>query len=252
MGTVSPLADRNSELGLTLRQFRFEHHVHGHASQWSSPTYIHTLGEIFIEAKFDEDALQLFHNPSFDPIYQVIWLRSTQNLQFEQRLRSVFSSIEIYDDQHACFNYVSAVDRTQTHIYLITDESDSTSEWKQIVQASYTVPSRNEDINRFVLKIRSDVRNEYGNPFHCIERSARRLTDRYAPFISLMAHLDLYVALSRNTRDRNQMKEEMLAACRIAYHNNEAYLKVIDHFDAEYDPAIKGTAIRWYTRKCDF
>lgn len=247
---MSPLADRNSELGLTLRQFRFEHHVHGHASQWSSPNYVHTLGETFTEAKFDDDAVQLFHNLSFDPIYQLIWLRSTHHLQLEQRLRSVFSSLEIYDDPQLCFNYITTVDRTKMHIYLITDEPNFASEWKDIVQAIYTVPSKNEDIIRFVLQIRSDIRNEYGNPFHCIERSARHLTDKYAPFVSLMAHLDLYVALSRNTRDRNQMKEEMLAACRLAYHNNQAYLKVIDQFEAEYDRSIKGSAIRWYTRTC--
>ena len=250
MGTVSPLADRDSELALILCQFRFEHHVHGHASQWSFPNYVHTLGEIFIEAKFDDDGVQLCHNLSFDPIYQVIWLRSTHNLQLEQRIRSVFTLLEIYDDQQLCFNYISTIDRTKMHIYLITDEPNLGSEWKELVQASYTVPLRNEDINRFVLKIRSDVRNEYGDPFHCIERSARRLTDKNAPFVSLMAHLDLYVALSRNTRDRNQMKEEMLAACRIAYHNNEVYLKMIDRYEAEYDSSINGSAIRWYTRKC--
>lgn len=249
MGTVSPLADRNSELGLVLRQFRFEHHVHGHASQWSSVNYVHTLGEIFIEAKFDDDAMQLFHNTSSDPTYQVIWLRSRDNLQLEQRLRSVFSSLEIYADRQLCFNYISTIDRTKVHIYFISDEPNIASEWKKVTQASYTVPSRDEDVNRFVLQLRNDVRNEHSNPFHCIERSARRLTDKYAPFVSLMAHLDLYVALSRNTRDRNQMKEEMLAACRLAYHDNEAFLRVIDKFEAEYDSSIKGSAIRWYTRK---
>jgi hypothetical protein len=224
--------------------------VHGHASQWSSPNYVHSLSEIFKEAKFDDDAIKHFYDAVSDPIYQVIWLRSVQNEQLEQRLRSVFSLLEIYDDQQLCFNYISTVDPTKVHIYFIIDNHTTEFEWKKIVKASYEVPSNIEDVNRFVLQIRNDVRSESGNPFHCIERSTRRPNDKYAPFVSLMAHLDLYVALSRRTRDRNKIKEEMLAACRLVYHNNDAYLKMIDKFEAEYDSSVKGNAIRWYTSKC--
>lgn len=134
-------------------------------------------------------------------------------------------------------------------IYFIADDRNSIIEWKETVQAVYEVPSDVKNVDRLVLQIRNDVRNESNNPFHCIERSVRRLSNKYAPFVSLMAHLDLYVALSRNVRDRQKMKEDMLAVCRLAYHNNELELKKIDKFETEYDPTIKGSAIYWYTCK---
>lgn len=221
--------------------------MHGHASQWFSRNYIHSLSEIFREAKLDDDATKHFYDAVSDPIYQVIWLRSGPNKQLEQRLQSVFSSLEIYDDHQSCVNYISSIDPTKVHIYLIMGAHTTKFEWKNMVKSSYEVPSNLDDINRFVLQIRNDVRSESGNPFCFIERSARGLSNKYAPFVSLMANLDLYVALARYTNDRSKMKEDMLVACRLVYQNNDAYLKMIERFEMEYDPSVKGNAIRWYT-----
>jgi len=244
------LADPNSDLALVLRHFKFEHHVHGHASQWSAPNFIHSLGEIFMDAKFDDDARKLFFDSPSDPIYQVIWLHSIQNEQLEQRLRCVFSSLKIYDEQQKCFDYISTIDPLKVHVYFIIDNLTDEFEWMKFVKIIYEVSSNVDDINRFVLKIRSDVRGEIGNSMNSIERSTRHLSDKYVPFISLMGHLELYVALSYHTNDRNKMKEEMLEACRLVYHNNDTYLKMIDKFEVEYDSSVKGNAIRWYTSKC--
>ncbi|CAF3481974.1 unnamed protein product [Rotaria sp. Silwood1] len=250
LGSISPLAVPNSELACLLRRFVYEYHIHGHASQWSSPNYVYSLSEQFIDIKCQHDAKKLLLDESDRIPYKIIWLRTSPNDQLEKCLTSAFDSLEIYEDRTVCLNYLNSIDRSRLTVYMIVRSEDATFECKN-VRAIYRTDSY-QNVNRLILQIRNDVRSDTTSPIRPIERSARRLSEKYAPFVSLMTHLDLHLALSRNADNRMETKNEMLRSCRLMYRNNEAELNRIDEFDKKYthDPdSGKGKAIFWYTRK---
>ncbi len=233
-----------------LRRIVYEYHIHGHASQWSSPNYVYSLSEQFIDIKCLHDAKKLLLDESDRIPYKIIWLRTSPNDQLEKCLTSAFDSLEIYEDRTACLNYLNSIDRSRLTVYMIVRSEDATFECKN-VRAIYRTDSY-QNVNRLILQIRNDIRSDTTSPIRPIERSARLLSEKYAPFISLMSHLDLHLALSRNADNRMETKNEMLRSCRLIYRNNEAELNRIDEFDKKYthDPdSGKGNAIFWYTRK---
>ena len=139
------------------------------------------------------------------------------NDQLEKYLRSTFDSVEIYDDRKMCLDYIASTDQARVTIYLIVESDDHTL-GLETVRAVYCINSYNS-INRLILRIRHDVRSDTASPIRPIEKSAHRISDKYAPFVFLMSHLELYVALYRDIHDRTKMKEEMLNACRLAYQS---------------------------------
>jgi hypothetical protein len=177
-------------------------------------------------------------------------LRSSSDEQLEKCLRSAFDSLEIYDDQTMCLDYIASIDRRILSIYLLVESEDHAFECENI-KALYRIDSY-ENIKRLILQIRNNVRSDTTSPIRPIEKSAHRLSDRYAPFVSLMSHLDLYVALYRDVDDCKKMKEEMMDACRLIYRHDQGELHRIEEFDKKYSDEPDGSvgrAIFWYTRK---
>ncbi|CAF4753304.1 unnamed protein product [Rotaria socialis] len=248
-GARSPLADPKSDLARVLKRFVYEYHYHGHGAQWSSPNYVHSLSEKFIDIKCQHDAKKLLLDESDRIPYKIIWLRTSLNDQFEKCLMSAFDSLEIYEDRAACLDYLNSVDRSRLSLYLIAKRDDVTFDCKNVRSCYFTDSYQN--INRVILQIRSDILSDTTSPIRPIERSARFLSENYAPFISLISNLDLHLALSRNIHDHIEAKNEMLRACRLVYQNNEAELNRINEFEKKYnhDPdSDKKEAIFWYTR----
>ncbi|CAF2117323.1 unnamed protein product [Rotaria magnacalcarata] len=248
-GARSPLADPKSDLARVLKRFAYEYHYHGHGAQWSSPNYVYSLSEQFIDIKCQHDAKKLLLDESDRIPYKIIWLRTSLNDQFEKCLMSAFDSLEIYEDRAACLDYLNSVDRSRLSLYLIAKRDDVTFDCKNVRTCYFTDSYQN--INRVILQIRSDILSDTTSPIRPIERSARFLSENYAPFISLISNLDLHLALSRNIHDHIEAKDEMLRACRLVYQNNEAELNRINEFEKKYnhDPdSDKKEAIFWYTR----
>ena len=151
-----------------------------------------------------------------------------------------------------CLDYIDATHPSMVTIYLILENKDSSIDCQNI-KAIYYIDSY-KNINRLVLQIRNDVRSDITSPIRPIEKSAHRLSNKYAPFISLMSNSDLYLALYRDIDDRKKMKEEMMNACRLMYSNNQSELTRIDEFDKKYshEPDMNTEkAIFWYTRMCN-
>ena len=208
-----------------------------------------------MDAKCDHDAKKLLLNEPFKIPYKVVWLRSSPNPTLEHRLQCVFESIETYDDRKLCLDYAESIDKQKLSIYLIVQNAEDILFWESIVKSVYKVNVSSDNINRLVLKLRNDVRSETSGLLRPIEKSTRRHTEKYVPFVSLMANLDLYVALSWDCDDRMNTKNDMLAACRLSYQHDQAQLKIIDQFEKDYDGEIgkeNANAIYWYTRECDF
>ncbi|CAF2053088.1 unnamed protein product [Rotaria magnacalcarata] len=248
-GARSPLADPKSDLARVLKRFAYEYHYHGHGAQWSSPNYVYSLSEQFIDIKCQHDAKKLLLDESDRIPYKIIWLRTSLNDQFEKCLMSAFDSLEIYEDRAACLDYLNSIDRSRLSLYLIAKRDDVTFDCKNVRTCYFTDSYQN--INRVILQIRSDILSDTTSPIRPIERSARFLSENYAPFISLISNLDLHLALSRNIHDHIEAKDEMLRACRLVYQNNEAELNRINEFEKKYnhDPdSDKKEAIFWYTR----
>ncbi|CAM4783307.1 unnamed protein product [Rotaria magnacalcarata] len=248
-GARSPLADPKSDLARVLKRFAYEYHYHGHGAQWSSPNYVYSLSEQFIDIKCQHDAKKLLLDESDRIPYKIIWLRTSLNDQFEKCLMSAFDSLEIYEDRAVCLDYLNSVDRSRLSLYLIAKRDDVTFDCKNVRTCYFTDSYQN--INRVILQIRSDILSDTTSPIRPIERSARFLSENYAPFISLISNLDLHLALSRNIHDHIEAKDEMLRACRLVYQNNEAELNRINEFEKKYnhDPdSDKKEAIFWYTR----
>ncbi|CAF1648309.1 unnamed protein product [Rotaria magnacalcarata] len=223
-------------------------HYHGHGAQWSSPNYVYSLSEQFIDIKCQHDAKKLLLDESDRIPYKIIWLRTSLNDQFEKCLMFAFDSLEIYEDRAACLDYLNSVDRSRLSLYLIAKRDDVTFDCKNVRTCYFTDSYQN--INRVILQIRSDILSDTTSPIRPIERSARFLSENYAPFISLISNLDLHLALSRNIHDHIEAKDEMLRACRLVYQNNEAELNRINEFEKKYnhDPdSDKKEAIFWYT-----
>ncbi|CAM4830189.1 unnamed protein product [Rotaria magnacalcarata] len=248
-GARSPLADPKSDLARVLKRFAYEYHYHGHGAQWSSPNYVYSLSEQFIDIKCQHDAKKLLLDESDRIPYKIIWLRTSLNDQFEKCLMSAFDSLEIYEDRAVCLDYLNSVDRSRLSLYLIAKRDDVTFDCKNVRTCYFTDSYQN--INRVILQIRSDILSDTTSPIRPIERSVRFLSENYAPFISLISNLDLHLALSRNIHDHIEAKDEMLRACRLVYQNNEAELNRINEFEKKYnhDPdSDKKEAIFWYTR----
>ncbi|CAF1618057.1 unnamed protein product [Rotaria magnacalcarata] len=248
-GARSPLADPKSDLARVLKRFAYEYHYHGHGAQWSSPNYVYSLSEQFIDIKCQHDAKKLLLDESDRIPYKIIGLRTSLNDQFEKCLMSAFDSLEIYEDRAACLDYLNSIDRSRLSLYLIAKRDDVTFDCKNVRTCYFTDSYQN--INRVILQIRSDILSDTTSPIRPIERSARFLSENYAPFISLISNLDLHLALSRNIHDHIEAKDEMLRACRLVYQNNEAELNRINEFEKKYnhDPdSDKKEAIFWYTR----
>ncbi|CAF0761405.1 unnamed protein product [Adineta steineri] len=168
---MSPLADPDSMLAQQLRRFTYEYHVHGHASQWSAPNFVHSLVEDFIDIKCQHDAKKILFDEPFQIPYEIIWLRSSRNTELETYLRSAFDSLVIYDERKMCLDYIASIDRTKLTIYLIVERGDEVFECPN-VKAIYRIGSY-KNIKRLVLQIRNDVRSDTTSPIRPIERSMR-------------------------------------------------------------------------------
>ncbi len=244
------MADPDSTLARILRRFAYEHHIHGHASQWSAPNYVYHLTEEFVDIKCQHDAKKLLLDESSRISYKILWLRSSPNHQLETRLRSGFDSLEIYDDRKMCLDYTASIDRSALTIYLIVDNEEYIVECENI-KIIYRIDSY-ENINQLILQLRSEVRSDTTSPIRPVEKSVRRFSGRYAPFVSLWSHVELFLALYRDVDDRKRMKEEMLNACRLIYQNDASEQRKIDEFDKIYsdEPDVSsGRAVFSYTRK---
>lgn len=196
----------------------------------------------------------MFLNPSIDcTSYQIVLLKpsllsETEDL-FICGLKSVFDSLMIFDNELECSKYLISINPKLLNIYLIVFSPVDYASFQGTENVQKLYNAKFEDTNKLILRIRHDVREETTGPFRLIERSVRQLKEKYTPYVSLMANLDLHMAVTRDIKDTEQVKQQMLTACRRVYHDNAQQLERIEDFGKSYNTFEKGKAIYWYTRK---
>ncbi|UJR18044.1 hypothetical protein I4U23_004945 [Adineta vaga] len=256
VGSISLLIDDEHPISIILRQFKYEHHIHGHILDLLSMNYIHYLGEKFLSSKVeDENKI----NVTFDTnqsSHQTIFLKSpllSSKITLDvliNGLTSVFDSFTVFENQLECLQYMNSINLTIVNVYLIVCCSEDLAKFQNVKNVKKIYQINSEEIDKFILGIRNDVRAETALPVRLIEKSVQYINDKYTPYISLMANLDLYLTLTRDVQDRERMKQEMITECKRVYQDNEQQLKCIEEFDRNYEIQKEGKAIYWYTRDC--
>ncbi|CAF1566256.1 unnamed protein product [Adineta ricciae] len=254
IGPTSPLIDDEHPISTILRRFKYEHHIHHHILDLLSTNYVHYIGERFLNGKV-QDENKINSTLDIDPsCYQIGFLKSSLSLSkvnsdvLIDGLRSVFDSLIIFENQSECLKYLISIKATAVTIYLIVYDLEDIEKFQEITNVKKIYQINSEETDKLILRVRNDVRAETSGPIHLLEKSVQYINEKYTPYISLMANLDLYLTLTRNTHDRERMKQEMITECQCIYHDNAQQLERIEEFDKNYDAQKEGKAIHWYTR----
>ena len=142
-------------------------------------------------------------------------------------------------------------------IYLSLNDSETDTIWMHEYPKVHGLYSNvNNLVSQIVLDIAkltvkvdtsTSLNNEKSSVLICnlvqSDASTEKMNDTAADFISFQIFIDIFLSFPEPAKKCGM--EKLIQICKEIYHDNDAQLKHIDHFQREYTPK---TAIMWFIR----